>query len=55
MPGLFKRKIRVKRAESEEEVTITHLQETKWDDNRAPDHSCEEGVYERIDHIIRKM
>lgn len=36
-------------------MTVTHLQETKWDDNRAPDHSCEEGVFERINHLLSKV
>jgi protein-tyrosine phosphatase len=62
--GLVKRKIRVRRAthkndEGEkqygEETVVTHYQETKWDDNRAPDHSCEEGVFERVNHLLKKI
>eukprot|EP00347_Sterkiella_histriomuscorum_P023451 403334591 len=57
--GLIKRKIRVvKKNDTGEEVDsliVTHLQETKWEDNRAPDHSCEEGVFERINHLLTKI
>ncbi|CDW76622.1 protein tyrosine phosphatase [Stylonychia lemnae] len=50
--GLVKRKILVKRGG--QESIVTHLQETKWEDNHAPDHSCEVGVFERINHLINK-